>query len=242
MYEKDAGREAGRKMNARTIISAVVVVAGCLVAHAVAVPRPSLVPKSWQLQFDFVDPQTITVQLPGEKAPQTFWYMLYTVINKSEREVQFLPRFELMTNRMQVMPGDPGVHPMVFEAVKRRHRGTHPLLVEPVKVMGRLLRGPDNAKHSVAIWPQIDIRANRFAVYVAGLSGESVLVKNPSYKRGEPEYVVKKLKSGTEMRIPVNPRYFTLRKTLAIEYVLPGDKKTRATARVGRLSKKWIMR
>ena len=65
-----------------------------------------------------------------------------------------------MTNTMQVLPGNPGIHPFVFQAIKRRHQPTYPLLVEPVKAMGRLLQGPDNAKSSVAIWPQFDPQAN----------------------------------------------------------------------------------
>jgi len=208
----------------------------------IAAPVPSPVPKSWQLNFDFVDPQTITVRLPGRDKPQTFWYILYTVTNNSGQEVQFFPKFELVTNTMQVLPGDPGVHPMVFEAVRARHRPTHPLLVEPVKVMGRLLQGPDNAKSSVVIWPQFDIAANQFTVYVAGLSGESVLLPNPSYHPDQPEYDVKTLGDGTEVRLPVNLKFFTLRKTLAVRYILPGDEQTRVSARVGRLEMQWIMR
>ncbi|MBN1345800.1 MAG: hypothetical protein JXQ73_24125 [Phycisphaerae bacterium] len=229
-------------MNHRTAVITVWLMASWLVGHAVAAPVPDVAPKSWELSFDFVDPQTITLQLPGYDRAQTFWYMLYTVTNNTGREVQFLPRFELMTNTMQVLPGDPGVHPMVFEAIKRRHRPTHPLLIEPVRIMGRLLQGPDNARSSVVIWPQFDIRANQFTVYIAGLSGESALVPNPDYKPGQPEFETKKLGSGAEIRVPVNPRYFTLRKTLAIRYLLPGDEQTRAQARVGRLGTDWVMR
>jgi len=175
-------------MSARTTVIAATVIGLWVWVDALGAPVPNRVPKSWELEFDFVDPQTMTVQLPGQPRPQTFWYMLYTVTNKSGREVQFLPRFDLMTDRMQVIRGDPGVHPMVFEAIKRRHRPTHPLLVEPVKAMGRLLQGPDNAKGSVAIWPQLDIRANGFTIFVAGLSGESVLLRNPNYKPDRPQH------------------------------------------------------
>jgi hypothetical protein len=229
-------------MRARTSVIVVGAVGTWLGVEAAAAPVPSLAPKSWELRFDFGDPQTITVQMPGYDKPQTFWYMLYTVTNTSGQEVQFLPRFELMTNTMQVLQGNPGIHPFVLQAIKRRHRPTHPLLVEPVKVMGRLLQGPDNAKSSVAIWPQIGVRANQFTVYVAGLSGESVLVRNPNHKRDKDEYLTKKLDDGTEIRMLVNPKFFTLRKTLAIRYILPGDEQTRMTAKAGRLGKEWIMK
>lgn len=207
-----------------------------------AAPAPSIVPVSWQLDFSYVDPQTISVKLPGRDKPETFWYLLYTVTNNTGQEVQFFPRFELMTNTMQVLLGDPGVHPQVFEAIRARHRPTHPFLVEPVKAMGRLLQGADNARSSVVIWPQFDIKANRFTVYAAGLSGESVLLANPDYKPGEAEFVEKKLGDGTEVRVPINPKFYTLRKTLAIKYILPGDEQTRADARVGRIESEWIMR
>lgn len=229
-------------MSARMRIVIAGIVGVCLGSAAVAAPEPSVVPKSWTLEFDYVDPQPITVQLPGYAKPRKFWYMLYTVTNNTGREVQFLPRFELMTNTMRVVPGDPGVHPMVFEAIKKLHRPTHPFLVEPVKIMGKVLQGEDNAKSSVVIWPQFDIKANRFTVYAGGLSGESVLMRNPNYQRGKLEYAVKKPRNGSEIRIAVNPKFFTLRKTMAIEYVLPGDAKTRAQARVGRLGTRWVMR
>lgn len=229
-------------MNVRTTAIAVGLVCAAVTVADAAPYVLGQGARSWQLKFDFTDPQTITVTLPGSDKPQTFWYMLYTVTNNTGQEVQFLPRFELMTNTMHVLPGDPGVHPAVFAAIQKRHRPTHPLLVEPVKMMGRLLQGSDNARSSVVIWPQFDIKANQFTIYVAGLSGEAKLLPNPDYKPGQPEYKVKTLPSGAKVRVPVNLRYFTLRKTLAIKYLLPGDLKTRETAEPGRVGMEWIMR
>lgn len=229
-------------MSATAKVMIVALACAWLATEAAAAPKPSVTVKSWALDFDYVNPQSITLQLPGHAKPQTFWYMLYTVTNNSGREVQFLPRFELMTNTMRVVPGDPGVNPMVFEAIKKRHRPTHPLLVEPVKVMGKLLQGEDNAKSSVVIWRQIDMEANQFTVYVSGLSGESVLMRNPNYKPGRPEYAAKKLRDGSNVRVAMNPKFFTLRKTMAIRYLLPGDEETRAGARAGRLGTTWVMR
>jgi hypothetical protein len=230
-------------MNIRSAMVLLVVLSSMLLAPRVcAAPVPSVVPKSWQLNFDFVDPQSITLKLPGQVKPQTFWYILYTVTNNTGQDVQFFPQFEVLTNTMQVLPGDPGINPAVFEAIKQRHRPTFPLLMEPVKALGPLLQGPDNARSSVVIWPQFDIKANRFTVYVAGLSGESILLPNPNYKRGQPEYEQKKLADGSEIKVSVNPKFFTLRKTLAIRYILPGDEQTRASARAGLLDKEWIMR
>ncbi len=234
--------EASEGMILRTTARALVLMLATATAADAAAYIPGQGARSWQLDFDFVDPQTITVKLPGADKPQTFWYMLYTVTNNTGREVPFLPRFELMTNTMRVLPGDPGVHPLVFAAIQKRHRPTHPLLVEPVKMMGRLLQGADNARSSVVIWPQFDIKANQFTVYVAGLSGEAKLLPNPDYKPGQPEYKTKTLPSGATVRVPVNLRYFTLRKTLALRYLLPGDLKTRDTAHAGRLGMEWIMR
>ncbi len=219
-----------------------VLAVGAVSQEVCAAPVPEVVSKSWQLGFDFTDLQSMTLLLPGQEKPQTFWYMLYTVTNESGQDVQFFPRFELMTNTMQVLPGDPGIHPTVFEAIRKRHLPTHPLLVEPVKALGKLLQGSDHARSSVVIWPQFDIRANQFTVYVAGLSGESVLEPNPNYKKGQPEYQTKKLPDGSDVEVAVNPKFFTLRKTLAIKCILPGDEQSRAQARVGRLGTEWLMR
>jgi hypothetical protein len=192
-------------------------------------PEPDLVPGAWELNFRFHDPQRVSVLLPGQEEPVVYWYMLYTVENPTGQEVDFYPEFELVTETLQVLSSGLGVSPEAYRAVERR--AGDPLLVPPEKAIGRLLRGKERARHSVAIWPDFDPRARRFSIFVAGLSGEIKRVKNPAFDPDQPE-------------TDTNKRYFTLRKTLEIPYRFPGSEEMRSLAVPERVEEKqkWIMR
>lgn len=211
-------------------------------SRALAVPLPSEVPASWELRFRFVDPERITVKLPAESEPRTFWYMLYTVENESGQTVQFMPSFELVTETRQVVPAQIGVHPAVYNAIKRRHRKTYPFLTEPVRMLGPMLHGEDHARDSVAIWPQFDAAASSFAVYVGGLSGETTRIPNPLFDPEKPEVALQKLPDGSSLEKVVNPKQFTLQKTLVLDYALPGTRATRMYAKPKRQPHHWTMR
>lgn len=205
-------------------------------------PSPSATPISWELEFKFLDPRRIEVQLPGEAEPEVFWYMVYTVTNTSRRAQRFFPLFQIVTEDLTVHTTDIGINPLVFESIRERHAETHPYLVHPTKAIGALLHGTDNARESVAIWRQIDLSENNFRVYVAGLSGETRFVPNPAFDPTKPAtdpqkgVVVGKPEPGT------NPEHFTLRKTLAIEYTLPGSPIARPATTPQRGEIEWVMR
>jgi hypothetical protein len=194
-----------------------------------AVPEPALAPGAWELKFRYQDPQKISVVVPGQREPVVYWYMLYTVQNPTGREVDFYPKFELVTDTLQVIESEVRVSPEAFRAIKRR--SGNPLLVTPEAATGKLLQGEDRQRHSVAIWRNVDPKARAFTVYVAGLSGEMTRLRNPAFNAEEPESAK-------------NQRYFNLRKTLAIPYRLPGGESTRNLAVPERLlgEEKWIMR
>ncbi len=191
--------------------------------------EPARAPVSWELNFRFQDPQRVSVVLPDRAEPVVYWYMLYTVENPNDKEVEFYPDFELVTNTLRVVPSEIQVSPEAFRAIQRR--ADDPLLIPPERVIGKLLRGKDRARHSVAIWKDFDPKATSFTVFVSGLSGEMKRVKNPAFDASKPE-------SRT------NERYFTFRKTLSIPYKFPGSAATRDRVVPERLADKqqWIMR
>jgi hypothetical protein len=213
-----------------------------LTAVAPAAPVPSIAPKSWQLEFEFEDPRRLVIQVPGESKPRVYWYMLYTVTNNSNRDVQFMPRFEIVTDTLQVLETDTTADPAVFSAIKKIHTKDKPFLLEPLEVMGKLLQGADNAKDSVAIWQDFSGNSRQFTVFVGGLSGETVIVPNPSYDAANPEFVTKDLPGGIKTKVMVNPRRFVLYKTLSVGYRLPGDDQARQTAQPIRNNVEWLMR
>jgi len=193
------------------------------------VPQPSEVPKSWELKFRFEDPERVAVFEPGKEEPAVYWYMLYRVENQNDKEVNFYPQFDLVTDTLKVVENQVKVSPEAFQAIKRRSGNPH--LLTPEKITGRLLVGEEHARYGVAIWRDFDPKAKAFTVYVSGLSGEWTKVRNPAFDEDEP-------------RSEDNRRYFILRKTLAIPYRLPTSVSMRSRAVPQRLPEKqtWVMR
>jgi hypothetical protein len=205
-------------------------------------PAPSDTPISWQLEFSFLDPQRIEVQLPGQAKPEVYWYLVYTVTNRSPRTQDFFPLFQIVTDDLEVADTDMGISPLVFNAIRERHAITHKYMVHPTKAIGPLRSGSDNALESVAIWRDIDLSRNSFRIYVAGLSGEVRFVPNPAYDPNRPESETVTGGDGRQREEIVNPQYFTLRKTLEIRYTLPGSPAARPHATPRREEIRWIMR
>ncbi len=196
-----------------------------------AIPKPSPVPVSWQLDIKFQDIKRIHVNIPGE-GEKTFWYMIYTITNNTGQDVVFHPEFELVTNTLQVIPAEINVAPEVFKAIKEKYKATYPWLENPLKIIGKILQGKDNARDSVAIWPDFDPKASRFDIYIGGLSGEVAAVPNPLFIKGKSD--PKKV-----------PPYFVLQKTMVIHYSVPSDPANRekvGASRTGQPDIEWVMR
>ena len=106
----------------RAIVSVLAAAAVALGAEAGSAPKPSTVPKGWEVEFSFHDPQRITLRLPGDDRETTFWYMLYTVTNNAGKEVPFYPTFDIVTDKLTVIEGGDSISPTVYDAIKARHR------------------------------------------------------------------------------------------------------------------------
>jgi len=194
-----------------------------------AVPQPSVTPRSWELTLRFQDPQRVSVFLPGKSQPAVYWYMHYFIENDTDRDVDFYPEIDLVTDTLKVVHSELNVSPEAFKAIQRR--ANDPLLLQPEECVGRLLRGKDQTRHAVAIWRDFDPKAKAFTIYVSGLSGEILRIQNPAFDPSKP-------------LSDTHQRYFTLRKTLAIPYKLPGSVGLRNKGVPMRVpgQQKWIMR
>ena len=184
---------------------------------------------SWRLDVKFHDPRRITLQLPGQASPTTYWYVVYEVTNNAGRDVQFYPSFRLVADTLQVVESGDGISPTVYDMVIARHRLEHPFLAPPARVSGPLLQGEANARASLAIFRDFDRKADRFTIYAGGFSGQIDRVTNPAFQADREES-------------QDNPRFFILRKTLAVHYDLPGDAETRDRATPVRRTREWVMR
>jgi hypothetical protein len=186
-------------------------------------PKPSLYPVAWELKFEHKMPKRIVIDVPGA-GPQAYWYMTYGVTNNTEKERLFLPFFEMLTRTGKVVRSDNAIPAKVFDAIKARENNRY--LLPAAKIAGELRIGEDQAKEGVAIWPEPDPRMGTFSIFVGGLSGESVMLKDD---KGEPT------------KDP-NGQPVILRKTLEITYQVPGDERYPGEDPVNSKGEQWIMR
>lgn len=215
-------------MKRRSLLAFVGMVTVCA-ARGMAAPEAEPSSTAWQLDFTFADPQRLTVQLPGATEPSVYWYVLFTVTNRTGRDVEFYPSFRLVTDTLTVVDGGSDVSPTVYEQIGERHKSEYPFLAPPWKVTGPLLQGEENSRSSVAVFSKIDTEASSFTLYVGGLSGDIRRTVNPAFDASKPESTS-------------NTRFFVLRRTLAIEYALPGDEQSVLTVAPVRRNRFWTMR
>ena len=168
-------------MKSSVLYTALAVGIVLLVSAAWAEVEPKVGSTKWQLDFEFHDPQRISVRLPGEDHETTYWYLLYTVTNDTGKDVQFYPSFHVVTDSLQTVECGANIPPRVFDHIKARHVKEFPFLAPQKKVTGPLLQGKGNARTSAAIFEMFDPEANRFTIYVSGLSGEIARVTNPAF-------------------------------------------------------------
>ena len=177
--------------------------------------------EKWTLDFTFERPEPILITTPeGEK--KVYWYVVYTVTNKTGAEREFVPLFTLYSDTTTVQKA--GMHPWVFDKIKKSRR--IPFLENAVKMIGKILPGEDNARTGVAIFEPLDRKTDAFTIFVAGLSGEYIEKENPAAKEDTPE----------------DQKIVRLRKTLALTYKLPGDEWWLNLDQPLFVSKKWTWR
>jgi hypothetical protein len=220
----------------KRLLSALAVVAAVLFLvrvspRAEAFPKPSINRVSWELDFTHGTPSRITVKVPGSDAPKAYWYMPFTVTNNTNDEQEFLPVFDLVDDKGNVHRSDQNIPAQVFDAVKRQEGKK---LMEPLaKVSGRLLVGPDQARDSVAIWPEPLDRMGSFSIFVSGLSGEAVWVKGDK---------VIPLSKADWTKMKPEDAGTILRKTLEIQIQVPGDEFYQGRDPVIKKGERWVMR
>lgn len=195
----------------------------CYSVNTYAYPEPTKAPKPdiWTLQTEVQQPQQITVNIPG-KGNQRFWYIILSVTNKTDREVPFYPKCELMTDTFKITLAGKKTPGFVFDKLKVRYQGKFPFLENFEAVDRRVLIGADNTVDMAIIYPDFDDKAKNIKMFIAGLSNELAKVSDPLDEQGsEPIY---------------------LRKTLQLEYNIGGDPAKRDYAKLEFVGKEWVMR
>jgi len=197
-----------------------VLVVGLISATAgrlLAYPEPALAPVSWELDFEYQDPQLIRVRLPGEDQPRLFAYMTYTVTNDTGEEQLFFPEVTVYTDQGDLFMANRQIPVAVFDRIKARERNR--LLESPYQAVGKLLQGEDHARDSVIVWPIHDKDVNLVKLFVSGLSGETQSTPHP--------------RTGEQL---------LLRKTLMLGFRTPGDLSHNPEKPFVLEDSQWIMR
>jgi hypothetical protein len=222
-----------RNVAAAAVCGAMLVALACGIAYTA--PKPSDIPTSWQLDFTIDKaPRPIRLEVPGQKGMATFWYLEYTVTNKTDDEQLFVPEFVLYADTGQILRAGQGVPGMVFLEIKKQLND--PLLLDQADISARpLLRGANNARQGVMIFQDIDEKAGAFDIFVGGLSGETLAIFPPN-----PVPKVVYDKDNKKQVVMVDK--IVLRKTLQLHYALPGAASARNTTPVQLQQKTWIMR
>jgi hypothetical protein len=179
-------------------------------AHAY--PKPSPYPISWQLKFAHSVPHRIVFLNPGDPAPKAYWYITFSVTNLTEQEEMFLPSFDMLTKDGKVIASEKTVPPGAFDEIKKREHNPNLLPLE--QVSGKLLIGEDQTREGVAIWPESSTRLGTFHVFVAGLSGEAVIMKDGQETQ---------IKDWTKVSEQDRKAQTMLIKTLDLTYQVPGE-------------------
>jgi len=201
-----------------------VIIATFLSCLAVAVPEPAIVqkPGDWTLDVRFENPQQMV--LPGA-VQERFWYIIFSLTNKSGKDVDFYPQCDLLTDTLQLVPAVKGTSAVLFEKIKARHQGRYPFLELLENAGDKILQGEDNAKDIVVIWPDFDPNAKSVSFFISGLSNETIAIDSPTEKDQDGK-----------------PAKVYLRKTLQLTCSIAGDPKFRSDQKLKFESKRWVMR
>jgi hypothetical protein len=169
--------------------------------------------EKWTFDLQFERPEPIVVTAPGGEK-QIYWYVVYTVTNRTGADRNFVPVFTLFADTGAVARA--GIYPTVYEAIKKTRKIK--FLENAVQMIGKLLMGDDNARTGVAIFPPLDPKATRFTIFIEGLSGEYIERPGPA----EPPVASKGEEPNPET-VKEKDKLLRLRKCMAITYALPNE-------------------
>jgi|WetSurMetagenome_2_1015567.scaffolds.fasta_scaffold84799_2 hypothetical protein len=201
----------------------------CLItSFSLGAPEPALVPglDVWTLNTEF-SPTPLQITLKGTDNNKfvRFWYIIVTITNKTDNDVDLHISSDLMTDIFDIIPAGKNIPSMVFNEIKKRHKLKYPFLELYGRTDNVILQGEDNTKDIAIIWPDFDKKTRKITIFISGLSNETSVVEHPLLKD----------ETGKPIKI-------YLRKTLELTYALKGDLASGTNIGLSFLSKRWIMR
>ena len=177
--------------------------------------------EDWTFDVQFEHPQPIVVKTPdGDR--KVYWYLVYTVTNRSKEARRFVPAFTLYTDQATVRRA--GLFPEVYKAIKANRKIR--FLEQTCDLHTKIMPGEGNARTGVAIFAPLDRETDAFTIFCEGLSGKYIERPNLAAADDAPE----------------DEKVVRLRKAMALSYKLPGDKWWLNLDQPTFVSKKWTWR
>ena len=194
---------------------------------SLAAPEPAVVqgPNLWTLNIQFTNPQFIEMPSLAGSKPIRYWYMIITLTNNSNRDVDFYPKCDLVTDTFQTITAGIDVGTMVFNRIKDIYKSKYPFLEQFGASDNKMLQGQDNTRDIAVIWKDFDPNANNIKIFITGLSNETAEVSYPA-ANGQDEEAKK----------------IYLRKTLELQYKIRGNPASNTGAVLDYVNKTWVMR
>ena len=175
----------------------------------------------WTLEeFSFLPPRLINVDIPG-RGRKLVWYMVYRVVNRSDRPRRFVPLFTLHTDTGRVYRDV--VIPKARWVIQATEDPLTPLK-DSVTIAGTIPpsgkeEGVEKAVYGVATWIDVDPKTDAFSIYVRGLSNGFKIIEDP--------------KSGKRI---------VLRKELELKFARPGDEFNPTSKEIRFIEAQWVYR
>ncbi len=212
-------------MKLRSILLVLALLVPVASVHGARAPEPSAVVKDWQFDVELGPLRVVSLRLP-DGSRRAYYYITYTVINETGQDLFFAPLIELATDQGEVMLAGRDVPLEVTYEIIRRQRNI--LLEDPIRILGRLQQGEENAKDGIAIWPVGKTNVDAVNLYFLGFSGETKTIKVRDAATGQ-------------------MKDLTLWKTLMVRHAAPGELVNREAFSEGgrvlpRLQERWILR
>ncbi len=180
-----------------------------------AAPEPNPVPRRWEIELEVGPLRMATVSTA--EGPRRFYYLTYKAINNSGQDLLFAPMWELSTGTGEVLRSGRDVP---LAATKELLDSTqNPFIEDQISIIGTMLQGRENAKEGIVIWPAKEAEIDQLSIYAAGFSGETATVT-----------------------VPDSDEQVVLRKTLKLDYEIPGLMAGLAPDPLPVKAKQWIMR
>ena len=209
-----------RRAAVTRVMLLVVALLGSVVAWVRAAPEPDPVPRRWQLDLEVGPLRIATVDAPGV-GPRSYYYLTYKVTNSSSEDLLLAPIFEMAGEDVPVMRAGRGVPADVTRQLLERLG--NPFLQDQISILGMILRGEENAKEGLVVWPADNLRARDLSIYAMGFSGETRPIEVADAKSGQMRKVL-------------------LRKTMMVRYDVPGDLDGHDSSALPVNESRWILR